>query len=274
MKNLYLCLFAIFQTISSCAQEPALKAQEKLPSELEKKLIWADEFDVDGLPNSSNWAYEEGYIRNNEKQYYTKTRQENVRVEKGSLIIESRKEAFNNFEYTSGSINTLGKKAFTGDFRIEVRAKLPQGKGIWPAIWMMGTNISTIGWPKCGELDIMEFVGHTPGTIFGTMHWADSSINYAYKSQGGKLNLNTLHDTFHVYGLERKGSNIKVFVDDQYYLDFNVPQTAYVGSFTAPVYLLLNTAVGGSWGGPIDDTIFPQKFEIDYVRAYQWTSPN
>lgn len=237
--------------------------------EVSNPLIWADEFNQDGLPNSKFWVYEVGYIRNNEKQYYTEKRLENVRVENGYLIIESKKEDYKNFLYTSGSINTLGKVSLSGDFRIEVRAKLPKGKGIWPAIWMMGTNRSKVRWPKCSELDIMEFVGKDPKTVYGTMHWADSEKDYKHKSKGGKIKVSNLHTQFHVFGLERKGSHIKVFVDNQFYFEFDVPSTAYKGSFTSPLYLLLNTAIGGSWGGKIDDSIFPQKFVIDYVRVYQ-----
>ncbi|MCL3780703.1 glycoside hydrolase family 16 protein [Prolixibacteraceae bacterium JC049] len=258
MRHLLLIAIALVAIITSC------QAQET-----SKKLIWADEFNKDGLPDSKSWTYEVGYIRNKEKQYYTEKRLDNVRIENGHLIIESKKEDYKNFGYTSGSINTFGRVSFKGDFRIEVRAKLPKGKGIWPAIWMMGTNRSKYGWPKCSELDIMEFVGKDPNIVYGTMHWADSRVNYKHKSKGGKIKITDLHTNFHVYGLERKGSHIKVFIDDEFYFEFDVPKTAFEGSFTSPVYLLLNTAVGGSWGGPIDDSIFPQKFVIDYVRAYK-----
>lgn len=232
------------------------------------KLQWSDEFKKNGLPDSTIWGYEVGYIRNREAQYYTYRRPENVRVENGVLIIESRKEEFEKFHYTSGSINTLDRRSFTGDFRVEIRAKLPQGKGIWPAIWMMGINRKDVGWPRCSELDIMEFVGHTPNTVYATMHWSDSTINFATKSRGEKTLIADLHNSFHNYALERVGSKICVYIDDLCYLQFTVPPTAYEGSFTLPLYLLLNTAVGGSWGGEIDDSIMPQKFVIDYVRAY------
>lgn len=233
------------------------------------KLLWADEFNYQGLPDSTIWGYEVGYIRNKESQYYTYRRSENVRVENGTLIIESRKEEYKDFHYTSGSINTLDKRSFVGDFRVEICAKLPEGKGIWPAIWMMGTNRKQLGWPLCSELDIMEFVGHTPNTVYATMHWADSTINLATKSRGEKTTNSDLHNTYHIYALERVGNMIYAYFDDLCYLEFEVPNTAYAGSFVSPLYLLINTAIGGSWGGAIDDSIMPQKFIVDYVRVYR-----
>jgi beta-glucanase (GH16 family) len=251
----------------SCKQTK--KLENPVPS---KHLIWADEFNYTGLPDPSKWNYEIGFVRNNEKQYYTKARLENAKVENGNLVITSLKEEYNNVaHYTSASLNTLGKQSFAGDIRIEVNAKLPSGKGIWPAIWMMGTNINTIGWPKCSELDIMEFVGHTPNKAWGTLHWWDSNSTEQnkHKSQGSALMFYDLSSTYHVYGLERRGKEIKLFVDNNYYFTFTTPATAYTGSFVDPLYLLLNTAIGGSWGGDVDDTIFPQKFYIDYVRVYK-----
>jgi beta-glucanase (GH16 family) len=234
-------------------------------------LIWADEFNGKGLPDASKWGYEVGFIRNKEKQYYTLERTQNIRQEDGSLVIESLKEDFQGAKYTSGSINTLDRTSFEGDIRVEVKAKLPQGKGIWPAIWMMGINIKQVGWPKCSELDIMEFVGHTPDKIFGTLHWWDSTSTKAgnLKSKGNNQIVTNLHTQFHTYSLEQKGNVISLFIDGNNYLTLSPPATAFENTFTGPLYLLLNTAIGGSWGGEIDDTIFPQKFVIDYVRVYR-----
>jgi len=248
-----------------------VNAQKVATEKSKGALIWADEFNGTGLPDPSKWGYEVGFVRNNEKQYYTLERTKNVRREDGNLVIESLKEDFQGANYTSGSINTLDKKSFEGDIRVEVRAKLPQGKGIWPAIWMMGANIKQVGWPKCGELDIMEFVGHTPGKVFGTLHWWDSSPAKEDKhlSKGNNLMVSDLHTTFHVFSLERKGKTISLFIDGKNLLTFAAPATAYENTFTGPLYLLLNTAIGGSWGGEIDDSIFPQKYLIDYVRVYK-----
>ncbi len=152
----------------------------------EWQLAWSDEFDYEGLPDPTKWGYEEGFVRNHEAQFYTVGRRENARVEHGMLIIEARKEHWDNphykegatgesgrrksAEYTSASINTLHKQsALFG--RMEMRAKLPSGKGVWPAFWTLGENIGAVGWPRCGEIDIMEFVGHDPRFIYGTLHW-------------------------------------------------------------------------------------------------------
>ena len=263
--KLFLTLLTAF-TFVNCT-----KAQSVSPSKTQDNLLWADEFNGTGLPDPLKWGYEVGFIRNSEKQYYTLNRTQNVRQEGGCLVIESLKEDYQGAKYTSASINTEGKKSFEGDIRIEVSAKLPQGKGIWPAIWMMGTNRKTVGWPKCSELDIMEFVGHTPGKVFGTLHWWDSANTGSdkHKSKGSNLLISDLHTAFHVYSLERKGNTISLFIDGKNYLTFSTPPTAYADTFTGPLYLLLNTAIGGSWGGEIDDTIFPQKFLIDYVRVYK-----
>jgi beta-glucanase (GH16 family) len=247
------------------------KAQDVTERNKKAVLLWADEFNGTGLPDSTKWGYEVGFIRNNEKQYYTPGRIQNVRQEGGCLVIESLKEEFRDAHYTSGSINTLDKKSFDGDIRVEVKAKLPQGKGIWPAIWMMGNNIKTVGWPKCSELDIMEFVGHTPDKIYGTLHWWDSTSvkENNHKMKGNNLIINDIHTKYHIYSLERKGNSISLFIDGVSFLTFSPPVTAFQDTFTGPLYLLLNTAIGGGWGGDIDDSIFPQKFTIDYVRVYQ-----
>ncbi|MBC7566096.1 MAG: glycoside hydrolase family 16 protein [Pedobacter sp.] len=236
-----------------------------------KKLIWSEEFNYKGLPNPKKWGYETGFVRNSEKQYYTKDRLENAEVNGGNLIITSIKEDYQGAFYTSASINTLGKQSFEGNIRVEIKAKLPTGKGIWPALWMMGTNVNQVGWPKCVEFDIMEFVGHTENTVHANLHWWDSASTQSNRksSQGNTMNFSDLHTNYHVYGLERRGDSIKVFVDDQVYLSVKAPETAFSNSFKGPLYLLINTAVGGEWGGPIDDSIFPQKYYVDYVRVFR-----
>ncbi|MDD4032220.1 MAG: glycoside hydrolase family 16 protein [Bacteroidales bacterium] len=255
--------YSVILSALVCVQ--ALPAQEFMTKNY--KLGWADEFNGKGLVDSERWSYEVGKIRNQEAQYYTKDRVENVRQEKGNLIIETIKESFLGSEYTSGSINTKGKYSFTGDFRVEVRAILPSGKGIWPAIWMMGTDIEKVGWPRCGELDIMEFVGHTPDTVHFTMHWFDVPSDKKL-SKGTRIPMTTLHDQYHIYGLERVGDVIQVFVDKTIVMTFKKPEGSYGDSFVSPLYLLLNTAIGGAWGGEIGPSVCPQKFVIDYVRAY------
>lgn len=266
IKNILLLLFAVLLSCLAKAQQPALTSLGK-----KGKMLWHDEFNDKGLPDAEKWGYEEGFVRNKERQYYTKARIENCYQADGNLVIESRKEKYDTAEYSSASINTQGKYSFEGDVRIEVRAKLPAGKGIWPAIWMMGTNRTQVGWPRCSEIDIMEFVGQTPGTVWGTLHWWDSaaSDNKKHLSKGNKLLFDDLHINYHVYGVERKGNQIQLFVDDVIYFSYSAPPTAYPQTFVGPLYLLINTAIGGGWGGDIDDSIFPQKFYVDYVRAYK-----
>lgn len=253
------------------------------------ELVWSDEFDYEGLPDAKKWDYEEGFIRNQESQYYTRERKENVRVANGVLVIEGRKEDFKNpgykpgsakwneqresASYTSGSINTLGKAAFQYG-RVEVRAKVPQGKGQWPAIWMMGTNRTDLGWPRCGEIDIMEYVGKMPDTIHANNHFANPAIEDRAEHQsagGGKITLNQPYKDFHLYAIEWNADTIRFFVDDKPYAKL-VIDTAGKGPdnpFRKPHYLLLNLALGGTWGGEIDDKMLPRKFEIDYVRIYK-----
>jgi beta-glucanase (GH16 family) len=242
------------------------------PSDTTKKyaLIWSEEFNYSGLPDSTIWDYETGYVRNNEKQYYTYKRSENARVEDGMLVIESRKENWKGFAYTSASINTLGKDSFPVNSRIEIRAKLPKGKGIWPALWMMGTDIKTVNWPACGEIDIMEYLGRTPGVIYGTFHWKDASRSDSalHRSKGDSTRCNDASENFHVYGLERTADKLTFFVDNNYFFDFRPDSSVKKDLFQHPYYLLINTAVGGDWGGEIDTTIFPQKYYVDWVRVF------
>jgi beta-glucanase (GH16 family) len=239
-------------------------------------LVWSDDFskDPDGLPDPSKWGYEEGFIRNNESQYYTKARQENARVEHGKLIIEGRKEEYTQpgasapaAHYTSAALETIGKADWLYG-RIEVRAKLPAGKGAWPAIWTLGSNIHQVGWPRCGEIDIMELVGKEPGIIHGTIHYF---TNGHHATQGAPLPVSGTDTGFHVYAAEWTPDRIDLFVDNQKYFGFAVNQADDNGQnpFHKPHYLILNLALGGSWGGPIDDSIFPQRMTVDYVRVYQ-----
>ncbi len=236
------------------------------------KLVWADEFNYHGLPDKTKWDYEMGFIRNREHQFYTRARLENARVEHGNLVIECRKEHFTPenhapVEYTAASLITL-KKADWQYGRIEVRAKLPHGKGVWPAIWTLGTNMTQVGWPRCGEIDIMEFVGKEPNGIHGTLHYA---VHGKHQSDEGRLEVNQPFDAFHVYAVEWTPERIDFYFDTQKYHTVLLDKAGKgeSNSFRAPHYLILNFALGGEWGGPIDDIVLPQKFLIDYVRVYK-----
>ena len=252
------------------------------------ELVWSDEFDHDGLPDPAKWNYEEGYIRNQEKQYYTRERKENARVENGLLVIEGRKEQFKNPRHRPGSTNyrsanefadytaaslVTSKKASWLYGRIEVRAKLPQGQGVWPAIWMLGDNENTFGWPRCGEIDIMEFVGHDPNHVHATLHY---SLDGKHKSNGSKLETPAPYDDFHLYAMEWNKDRMDFFFDDKKYHTFELNTADEKGEnpFRKPQFLMINLALGGEWGGKIDDAIMPQKYLIDYVRVYREKNAN
>ena len=243
--------------------------------------MWSDEFDYEGLPDRTKWDYEEGLVRNQEMQYYTRARKENARVENGVLVIEGRKEQFRNprykpdskdwkeqrefAHYTAASLITLMNTSWKYG-RIEVRAKLPQGRGVWPAIWTLGANSANVGWPRGGELDIMEFVGKDPNRVHANAHFA---VNGKHKSDGGNLQTDRPYEEFHVYAIEWHEDRIDFFFDKTKYHAFVIDK-AGIGEdnpFRKPHYLLINLALGGSWGGPVDDAVLPQKYLIDYVRV-------
>jgi beta-glucanase (GH16 family) len=234
------------------------------------QLVWSDEFDAPGAPDPAKWGYEVGKVRNGEAQYYTKDRRENARVEDGQLIIEARKEDFQGSAYTSASLITKGKASWTCG-RVAVRAKLPKGRGVWPAIWMLGDNVGQAGWPRCGEIDIMEFVGHVPQTVHGTVH-TEAFNHVKHTAKGDKLHVDDPHETWHVYAVEWTPAAIDFLVDDQKYFSFaNDGKGEADWPFSKPEYLLLNLAIGGGWGGQqgIDDAIFPQQLRVDWVRVYR-----
>ncbi|MES2649531.1 MAG: glycoside hydrolase family 16 protein [Bacteroidota bacterium] len=242
-----------------------------------KKLVWSDEFNYTGLPDSNKWSYDKGKgcpdncgWGNNELQYYTVKRAENARVENGKLTIEVIKEDFEGAKYTSARLASKNK----GDWkygRFEIKAKLPAGRGMWPAIWMLPTNWEYGGWPRSGEIDIMENVGYWPDSVLATVH--TNSYNGSIGTQKTKgLNVKDLSTAFHVYSLEWTEDGMTFFMDDLQINHFkNDKTTIDAWPFDKAFHLLLNVAVGGNWGGKfgVDDSIFPQKFEVDYVRVYQ-----
>jgi beta-glucanase (GH16 family) len=235
------------------------------------KLVWEENFDYKGLPNPAIWSYEEGFIRNREAQYYTSGRAENARVEDGNLVIEARKDNWNGNKITSASIHTYGKKSIMYG-RVEVRAKLPTGRGTWPAIWMLGNSIQTgTGWPACGEIDIMENVGYDPDVVHGNIH--TKAYNHVQgTAKGNKLTLERPYEKFYTYAIEWYDDRIEFFIDDECYLVFeNENKGNDTWPFDKPHYLILNLAIGGAWGGQqgINDSIFPQKYYIDYVKVYE-----
>jgi len=237
-----------------------------------KKLVWSDEFNINGHPDTTKWAYNIGTGNNgwgnNELEYYTNSNN-NARVENGNLIIEARKENLGGQNYTSARMLTQGKADWTYG-RFEIRAKLPAGVGSWPAIWMLGSNIDQVGWPACGEIDIMEHVGKSLNEI----HWSAHSKLYNWPKgtqKTAKAFINDVTASFHVYTLDWSKKEMKFYVDNVLYLTVeNENKSDEYYPFVAPQFLLLNLAVGGGFGGPkVDDSIFPIRMEVDYVRVYQ-----
>ncbi|MBK8699018.1 MAG: glycoside hydrolase family 16 protein [Saprospiraceae bacterium] len=242
-----------------------------------KNLVWSDEFDYAGLPDAKKWSYDLGNgcpsncgWGNNELQFYTDKDSRNARVENGHLIIEAHKTDESKKPFTSARL--LSKNQ--GDWKygyIEVRAKLPAGKGLWPAAWMLPTDWAYGNWPASGEIDIMEFVGYLPDTIYGTVH--TESYNTLKGNQINKgIYVNDLSSEFHTYGIDWTEHEITFLFDKKPYLTFkNEHKTYSEWPFDQKFHILLNMAVGGNWGGKmgIDHSIFPQKYFIDYVRVYQ-----
>jgi beta-glucanase (GH16 family) len=242
-----------------------------------RQLVWSDEFEYSGTPDSSKWGYDLGDgcpnlcgWGNNEAQYYT-AKLNNVRVENGVLIIEAHKDSLNGKAYTSSRLVSKLKGDWTYG-RIEVKAKLPRGKGTWSAIWMLPTDWEYGGWPASGEIDIMEHVGYNPGIIHGSIH--TKAYNHLKRTQKeGTISITDAQDEFHVYAINWTKNKIDFMVDDEVYHTVlkrrsdKYPEWPFDKRF----HLLLNLAIGGFWGGiqGIDDKIFPQKMEIDYVRVYQ-----
>lgn len=236
------------------------------------ELVWADEFDVDGLPDATHWDYDTfrnaaGWF-NNELQYYARERLENARVSGGRLVITARKESLNGLAdwggqaYSSARLITRGKAAWTHGF-FEVRARLPCGTGTWPAIWMLGTGGT---WPDDGEIDIMEQVGSNPTRVLGTLH----ALSSGGPGTGGATTVADACTAFHDYQLTWTADRIDIGVDGVNYYSMRNPQTGTAAwPFNAPQYLLLNIAIGGTLGGAVDDTIFPRSMEIEHVRVYQ-----
>jgi beta-glucanase (GH16 family) len=233
------------------------------------QLMWSDEFNYTGAPDNSKWGYDlgGGGWGNNELEYYT-SRLENASVQDGKLRINTIKESYGGYAYTSARLITKYK----GDWlygRFEINARLPEGRGIWAAIWMLPTDWAYGGWPNSGEIDIMEFVGFDPGTVFGTIH---TEAYHGADGRGTYLNIADVSEAFHTYAIEWDEDSIKIFTDNQMYYaypDYGTGSDRW--PFDKRFHLLLNIAVGGNWGGAqgVDTSIFPQNMEIDYVRVYQ-----
>ncbi|MEF8866775.1 MAG: family 16 glycosylhydrolase, partial [Salinibacter sp.] len=235
--------------------------------------VWGDEFEGQGLPNSEKWSYETGGDGwgNQEQQYYTRDDTDNARLENGHLIIEARKESFKGNDYTSVRLNSEASWKYG---RFEIRAKLPAGRGTWPALWMLADE-QTYGdqyWPDNGEMDIMEHVGYDEGVIHGTIH-TEAFNHIDGTDKGSTITVPDATSEFHDYAMEWTPNEFRVFVDGEQYFTFqNREQYDWQEwPFDQKFHLLMNIAVGGSWGGAegIDDSAFPERMVIDYVRVYK-----
>jgi beta-glucanase (GH16 family) len=235
-------------------------------------LAWSDEFN-DTTLNQNNWTYEingngEG---NQELEYYT-ARVQNLFLSQGNLIIEARQESYGGASYTSARINTAGKQAFTYG-RIDIRAKLPVAHGMWPALWMLGSDINTVPWPGCGEMDIMELIGTYPSQVTGSIHWlqnggSEGTFNNNYDLSGAQ----DFSQAFHVYSEIWTQDSVQYLVDNNVYVSASYQTNVTNGAnpFLAPYFFIFNVAVGGDWpGSPNASTTFPQRMFVDYVRVFQ-----
>jgi beta-glucanase (GH16 family) len=240
-------------------------------------LVWSDEFNYSGLPDAAKWRFETGYVRNQEVQYYTDNRLENCSVENGKLYITALNDSFQGHPVTSASIETKGIQTFKYGY-IEVRAKMPHlGSGTWPAIWTLGVNHDVVGWPRCGEIDIMEWIGKAPTVVLGSTFLPDSngnaiSRNWPYIVSNSYL----LTDVFHNYAIEWDSTQVKYYFDNNNYATYSLSDLGSVSwmPLTKEHYLKLNLAMGGSippigGGGDIDYTRFPYTFEVEYARYYK-----
>jgi beta-glucanase (GH16 family) len=236
-------------------------------------IVWSDEFDYAGAPDPEKWDYQLGDgcpqlcgWGNNELQFYTRD-PANVRIEEGALIIQAHKTESG---YTSARLMTKGKAAWQYG-RIEARIQLPAGVGVWPAFWMMPAERRYGDWPAGGEIDIMEHVGYEPDTVHGTVH--TQAYNHLLGTQsGGVIRKEGVAENFHLYAIEWDEEKIDFFLDEGLYFTFKNEKTGPdAWPFDQPFYVILNLTVGGNWGGRhgVDETIWPQKMLVDYVRVYQ-----
>jgi beta-glucanase (GH16 family) len=234
------------------------------------RLVWRDEFSGSEL-GANDWNYETGGSGwgNNELEYYT-TGNKNAYLLNGDLVIEAKKEDMGNRNYTSARITTAGKHEFQYG-RIDIRAKLPVQTGMWPALWMLGNDISAKGWPLCGEIDIMELIGKNPKEVVGSFHWKNDDLTEGTLNNRYDLTQGDFSQDFHVYSLIWEKDQYQILIDNNAYVTAKSSDIkATYNPFNHPFFLIFNVAVGGDWpGSPDNTTQFPQKMLVDYVRVYQ-----
>lgn len=271
-KGLRIILFSMFSLLLVFCNSK----EEKTNTENNDtyQLVWSDEFDYQGFPDSTKWSYDtEGNSwgwGNNELQHYTSQRKENAWADGNYLHIKAIKEVWEGKDYTSARLITKSK----GDWlygRFEIRAKLPSGRGTWPAIWMLPTDWEYGGWPKSGEIDIMEHVGYEPDSVYATAHTEAYNHSIGTHKNAG-ISINDCESEFHNYIVEWDEHEYRAYMDTTLYFTFkNENKTYKEWPFDKRFHLLLNVAIGGNWGAVkgVDTTIFPQEMVVDYVRIYQ-----
>lgn len=277
---MHVVLFALLWTVGTgcggTGASPGESAQGSLdmwPDDPTWVQVWGDEFESDGLPDSTKWRYETGGHGwgNEELQYYTEARRSNARVDDGHLIIEARKERYEGNEYTSARLNSDTSWTYG---RFEIRAQVPEGKGTWPALWLLASqdNYGDQFWPDNGEIDVMEHVGYDPNIIHSTIH--TEAYNHINGTQrGASIEVPTATSSFHVYTVEWTPKKIRSYVDGDPYFTFSRPGTADYKKwpFNQDFHLIINIAVGGTWGGAegVASDIWPAQMKVDYVRVFK-----
>ena len=266
---LIICISLVFSSAgcTQAVQTPAPTATPIPPIE-GWTLVWQDEFDDEQI-DRQNWTFDIGGHGwgNGEMQYYT-DRSENARLENGLLVVEARQEKYSGSYYTSARLKSQALQEFQYG-RMEARLKVPEGKGFWPAFWMLGSNFLQAGWPHCGEIDIMEYIGREPDLIMGTLHGPGYSGALGFS--GWNRQTYNIFDDFHTFGIEWDQDQITWFYDGEAY---HTMKREDVGSrpwvFDQPFFFILNLAVGGTLGGMVSPTtVFPAQYLVDYVRVYE-----
>ena len=276
LNGLFLCVLASCGGAEEMVVAPPVLEQNSCPGTIldamptgeNEVLIWSDEFETTGSPCNDNWVYDlgngDGGWGNKEAQYYTR---ENATIEDDVLKITAKKETYRGYSYTSARMKTQNKFSFTYG-RVEVRAKLPSGGGTWPAIWMLGDAITTMGWPACGEIDIMEHTGNDQGITSSAIHNASGYGNTPYVNHAEYVS--DVSTSFHTYGIDWTKDKIDFTVDGVVHYTYNpADKTSSNWPFNKPQFIILNVAMGGDLGGSIDTAFVESTLEIDYVRVYQ-----
>ncbi|RMH69386.1 MAG: glycoside hydrolase family 16 protein [Gemmatimonadetes bacterium] len=235
------------------------------------QLVWQDEFEgaAGEVPDPTRWGYDIGTDWGNAQLEYDTDRPENATLDgNGNLVITAREESYEGRNYTSARLVTRDKFETTYG-RFEARMKMPWGQGLWPAFWLLGANIETVGWPQCGEIDIMEYRGQEPTVVHGSLHGpgysAGAAVTSAYRLTNARFDTD-----FHLFAVEWTPDEIRWYLDDQLYQVVTPKDTPGEWVYDHPFYIILNLAVGGNYvGAPTANTVFPQTLVVDWVRVYQ-----